>query len=254
MKQYNGTGTREMADDSVSLFKGCEGGCLACWNTASEIKRGHLLQNCRTISVPKETFKTPEQMKGKRIFCFYGHNISMSNIQIIIEYLLTLLQSGKEVLIVSKPWLECIKLLVDALSNFKDNIIFCHTITSIDDRKLMFMEPGTSLFKERIDSLDFTLETGYVTDVIIEPFWDEDPSELISIISAKANQIWFGKANHLEYRCKMNGVWDQPHVPAIVQKILHWQRPERLQEIYDTHKDNSKIIWKKEFLEAINIK
>ena len=64
-----------------------------------------------------------------------------------------LLAAGNEVLIVTKPHLECVERLCRELAAYKEKIVFRFTIGAMDDELLAFWEPGAPAFAERLAAL-----------------------------------------------------------------------------------------------------
>ena len=73
-----------------------------------------------------------------------------------------LLDNGNDVLIVSKPHLECIQRLCTLPS---EHILFRFTIGAYDDDTLRFWEPGAPPYDERLASLKYAFDAGFKTSV-----------------------------------------------------------------------------------------
>ena len=109
-----------------------------------------------------------------------------------------LLQSGNDVLITTKPRFAIIKAIIQQFRNYKKQIQFRFTITSIDDKLLEFWEPNAPRFKERLQSLRYAFGKGFKTSVSIEPFLDYDPTELVKTITPFITEsIWIGRMNYI---------------------------------------------------------
>ena len=67
----------------------------------------------------------------------------------------SLLESGNEVLVTTKPNFSTIEKIVSRFHAYKERMQFRFTITSLEDGLLKFWEPNAPLFQERIDSLKF---------------------------------------------------------------------------------------------------
>ncbi len=110
-----------------------------------------------------------------------------------LKVLEKMLKSGNEVLVTTKPYLNAINMIIHKLSEFKEQIQFRFTITSIDDNLLSFFEPNAPSYRERINCLKLIYEYEYKTSVSIEPFLDRDPILLIKEITPYCSEsVWIG--------------------------------------------------------------
>jgi len=109
-----------------------------------------------------------------------------------------LLESGNDVLITTKPRLVIIQEIAHQFSHYKEQIQFRFTLTSIEDKLLEFWEPNAPRIKERLASLKYAFRRGFKTSVSIEPFLDNDPTELVETIAPFTTEsIWIGRMNYI---------------------------------------------------------
>ena len=65
-----------------------------------------------------------------------------------------LLRVGNQVLVVSKPHLDCIEAVCEKFGDYQGQILFRFTIGACDDCVLSFWEPGAPVYAERKASLE----------------------------------------------------------------------------------------------------
>ena len=154
-----------------------------------------------------------------------------------------LLAAGNNLLIVSKPHLECIEKLCASLKQWQSQILFRFTIGTMDDQVAKFWEPGAPSIPERTDCLKLAIESGYATSVSCEPLLGgyETAVELVDALeSLVTDTIWIGKLNQPRRRvdCAERAVFDR------VRQIEHMQRDSEMLKLYDDLQDNPKVRWK----------
>lgn len=116
-----------------------------------------------------------------------------------IEILKRILIPGNEVLITTKAAPNVIKRLCQELKEFRFQIQFRFTITSMNNHLLQFWEPNAPKFNDRLESLIHAKKQGYKTSVSVEPFLDHDPISLISqIYQFVTESIWIGPMSQIK--------------------------------------------------------
>ena len=104
-----------------------------------------------------------------------------------------MLKAGNSLLITTKPKFEIIEYLCDYLEEYKKQIQFRFTITSINDSILKYWEGGAPRFGDRLASLVHAFSRGYKTSISIEPYLDKNPMYLINILAPYVSgSIWLG--------------------------------------------------------------
>jgi DNA repair photolyase len=161
--------------------------------------------------------------------------------------------SGNEVLVTSKPNLDCIKKICETFTEFKDKILFRFTIGSLDSLVLNFWEPEAPSFNERFECLTLAFKMGYKTSVSAEPLLDKDVHSLIRRLSPYVTDtIWIGKAEQLRKRLTMNG-YNDPNTIANADELMEWQNdPMLIRDLYEKYKDNPMIRWKTSYLKEMS--
>ena len=244
-------GTKEWAPYNFNFMNGCSNNCTYCYakEMAIRFKR-------KTPSTWK--IEEPVSMKGKsfskkpgRIMIPSSHDITPGNIDLSVEVINKLLQSGNELLIVTKPHLSCVKRLVDTFMEFRARIQFRFTIGSVSSETLLLWEPGATGFQERLESLQYTFERGFSTTISSEPLLDKNIDDLYTILSPfVTGSIWVGKMNFPDRRVKMNSAYKD--IPNHVQTLMDAQCDKNIIAIWEKYKNNPKIEWKESIKKVIN--
>jgi hypothetical protein len=111
-----------------------------------------------------------------------------------------LLAAGNEVLVTTKPHLAAVSRICRDFQQYKDQIQFRFTITSIHAATLKKWEPGAPSFEERLAALEHAFYAGYKTSISCEPALDEieDLVRLYDfVIRYVTESFWIGKMNHM---------------------------------------------------------
>jgi DNA repair photolyase len=199
-------GTKEWSTKTVNCCDGCSHDCLYCYAKGMAVDRFHRLTE-NQWSEEKVRHKDIDKnypLYNGRVMFPSSHDITPTNFYACWIVLDKLLNSGNEVLIVSKPHLECITKLCGSFKGFKNKIKFRFTIGSTNNDILSFWEPNAPSYEERIDCLKHSYEKGFKTSVSIEPILGniKDTLSLIDNIYPYAETIWIGAMNHLNYVAK----------------------------------------------------
>jgi DNA repair photolyase len=247
-------GAHEWATETANCINGCKHDCKYCYSKemAIRFKRktpySWKIEELRESSL-KKTFK---KCSGSYMFPS-SHDIHPEHLQENLMFLRKILSPGNNVLIVSKPHLECIKEICDRFSAYKDQILFRFTIGSADSNILKFWEPGAPDFDERLESLKLSYNLGFKTSISCEPMLDNHIEEVIkNSLPFVSDAIWIGKANFLLRRLKMNGYKDEKTISRSEQ-LIEWQRDSEILKLYDTFKKNNKIKWKESIKKVVGI-
>jgi DNA repair photolyase len=154
-----------------------------------------------------------------------------------------LLQCGHEVLIVSKPHLECIQSICLNFSRFREQILFRFTIGSTDNTVLHFWEPNAPTFDERLVSLEFAYGLRFRTSVSCEPMLDDRVDRVLMSVGLRvSDSIWIGKANQLRQRLKINGA--SAEVFHRAEELMAMQSDENIRALYEQFRGFPLIKWK----------
>jgi DNA repair photolyase len=247
----NGTGTKEWADISENIVRGCANGCIYCYaahkadsfdlKPRDEWTKEEFTKRANLTSYPH---------KDGVIMFPTAHDITPFNLETYLRVVKLMLASNNNVLIVSKPRFECIKRLVDELTEYKSNILFRFTICSTSPTVIEYWEPGAPKIEERIESLKYAFKNGYRTSVSAEPLLGGlgTAYDIEAVVDRYVTDtIWIGKLNKPRIRVPMN----DPSCINAVTYIESEQTDEKILAIYNGLKNNPKIRWKDSIKEAM---
>ena len=180
-----------------------------------------------------------------------SHDITPNNLTPCITVLEKLLKTGNEVLIVSKPHLDCIEAICSRFSDYRKRILFRFTIGACDDSVLSFWEPGAPTYSERIASLQYAYENGFQASVSVEPMLDSANIDRLieEVLPYVTETIWIGKMNHLTRLAKNAN----PQLLSAIQHVEAGQTDDIIHAIYLHHKLNPKIRWKASIKKVVGL-
>lgn len=182
-----------------------------------------------------------------------SHDITEANLADCLTVLKKLLAAGNQVLIVSKPHLNCITTLCRELDGFKGQVLFRFSIGSADDAVLSFWEPHAPPYRERIDSLRWAFEQGFKTSVSCEPMLDGDIQRVIDDARPfVTDAIWLGRVrmlgNHLALNAPGNtGAKDK------ARALMDLQTDDWIKALYAKHKDDPMIKYKDSIKKVVGL-
>jgi DNA repair photolyase len=252
------SGTKEWAPYSANFMTGCPNGCLYCYASANAIGRWKRVKpgEWGKPVFNEKSFNKKWGKKDGTIMFPTTHDIYPEILDKSVDFLKKLLEPGNDVLIVSKPNLQCITELCSELIEYKNQILFRFTIGSSSDQLLSFWEPESPKFSERYESLYVAHHCGYKTSVSCEPMLGDfnDIKSLIKDINKHVtDSIWLGKMNKLESRLKANG-FDIKDIPDwALSGINHWENGDNIWTLYHRYKEDPKIKWKESIKEIVGI-
>jgi len=208
-------GTKEWADVNINCYSGCLNNCRYCYAKIMAIRFNRkTLETWSTMEPNLKNIKRAYRKQKGRVMFPTSHDITEESLDGCLTVLEQLFKTDNEVLVTTKPRLECVKIICEKFNKFKNQIQFRFTITSMDEELLKFWEPGAPSFKERFEALKYAFENGYKTSISIEPFLDENVIPLINEIALYTTEsIWVGKMNYI----KATGITreEQPFYDAI---------------------------------------
>ena len=234
-------GTKEWADSNVNCYFGCSNNCRYCYAKKMAIRFKRKTEGTWKFMETnhKAIGKGYSKRKGRIMFPT-SHDITMESLKGCLHVLKKLLDADNEILITTKPTLNCIKKICYRFLNKKDLIQFRFTITSINNELLSFWEPNAPSFEERYEALKHAYNMGYKTSISIEPFLDENPFILVDkLIPYVTESIWIGNMNYVYVKnVKSNEIKFYKNIQRINKK-------ENLIKIIETtkkyEKDNIQI-------------
>lgn len=239
------TGTREWSDISFNLesFDGkCTNKCLYCF--AGEYFRRY--------------GRTPKQKPIKKypgIIMFpTRHDITSENVEDCSCVLRGLLSKGNEVLIVTKPNRDCVRVLRHDLAAFRDKITWRMTIGGFSETCEIW-EPKAPRTYERIVTLRHTFHNGFKTSVSMEPILETSVEKTITLFHLLepicTDTIWLGLMNKSDQRIKMN-CGNHEQVGMGMRLEMYWDYVH-VRQLYESLRNEPKARWKDSIQKILNI-
>ena len=251
----NTKGANQWKVKSCNFITGCQHDCLYCYSKASA-----LYKNTKTRESWKEETvnfnqlnKKQSRVRNGRVMFPSTHDISPTHLPESIQFIRNILVAGNEILIVSKPHLECIVAICNEFVDYKEKILFRFTIGSVNDETLGFWEPGAPSFDERIASLKYAYDSGYATSISCEPMLDNKIGDVISAVKPYVtHSIWLGTMNYMEWRLPTNNELTQEFKDKANQ-LYAWQSDDEIKALYEIYKNDPLIRWKNEIKEIVGL-
>lgn len=247
-------GTKEWAKYNENFIGGCSHDCKYCYAKSMAIRFNRKTADTwkhETVDVQKAS-KHFTKKKGRIMFPT-SHDITPQHLEHVIKFLENMLTTGNDVLIVTKPHIECIRVICDQFQQYSRNILFRFTIGSADPDTLTFWEPGAPGIDERLESLMHAYNTGFQTSISSEPMLDDRPDVLVDkVLPYVTDAIWLGKANKLINRLKVNGYGDSETMQKAGQ-LIDVQTDAFIQDLYYRYKENPRIKWKESIKKVVGI-
>lgn len=246
------SGTREWAVNNVNCVRGCAHNCAYCYARFNAVERFKWLplEQWPNEEVRwKQVNRAWKKMDGVTMFPT-THDITPGVLKPCLTVLKNLLTAGNQVLVVSKPHLECIRAICAECEPWKGQLMFRFTIGAYDDAILKHWDRNAPLFGERLDSLKHAFAAGYKTSVSVEPMLDADNvvGLVDRLIPFVTDSLWIGKMNRVEKRVAVK----TPEDAAAVKRIVEGQTDEKIRKIYEALKDRPLV--KKQYERAIKWK
>jgi len=213
-RQSRATGKREWAAATINIQRGCEHDCRYCyarWDAVTRRKQCTRDQ-WRQPHIFTERIEANYHRLNGRVMFPSTHDITTRNISECLVVIKKLLEAGNELLIISKPHLECVQLLCEVLRPWQRHVMFRFTIGSAFDKVLSFWEPGAPNFKSRFQSLTCAYLDGYRTSVSCEPFLDVHQAHIQCLFEECRPYLsddpdggfWVGKLRHWASRVDLS--------------------------------------------------
>jgi DNA repair photolyase len=230
------SGTKEWAEKNVNFQIGCENNCSYCY--ARRMNQRYDSVRIPDWSKPKIDLKKVAQSRRTRKstnFMFpSSHDITENNLNEYKTILKKLLDAGNNVLVVSKPRIECIKSICADFQSYKKQILFRFTIGSSDNTVLGYYEPNATEFQERLACLKLAHSMGYETSVSCEPMLDLNIEDVVTkCLPYVTESLWLGIMSLRNL--------DRDEDRAIFSQITSRSHCQRLWNLYGS---NPKIKWK----------
>jgi len=252
LKPSNCGGTQEWSVKTVNCCSGCSHDCRYCYAKGMAVRFKQLTPEQWSLERirQKDVNKAYKKFDGQVMFPS-SHDITPNNLGPCKKVLEKLLISGNQVLVVSKPHLDCIQTICGEFQNYSDQILFRFSIGACNDQILSYWEPGAPCYEERKSCLKFAYNASFKTSVSVEPMLDSaNIDTLISDLSPYiTHSIWIGTLNH----SSRFGKGADAILEQAIKNVELGQTDVALKDIYARHKDNLLIRWKKEIKKVVGI-
>lgn len=247
-------GTGEWAKHNVNIQHGCRHRCAYCYAGAMSIRFGR--KTAADWGVP-EIDRTKVAMrrgrKSGRIMFPTSHDIDSHNLDACLTVLKKMMAADNEVLVVSKPHLDCVRRLCTDLRPFKGQVTFRFTIGSASDAVLKAWEPEAPSFSERIACLKHAFDAGFRTSVSCEPMLDADIGSVIKAAKRYVtDSIWLGRANQLRQIVAINRPGDGK-ARAMADALISTVSDEHVRGLYARYGNDPVIKWKDSLKKILGI-
>jgi DNA repair photolyase len=247
------SGTKEWSVESVNCVLGCPHRCRYCYAAARAVKFGQC-PNREAWGTSYHKLRSSEVCKRRRkidgrVMFPTTHDITPQFLNPCIELLENLLRAGNEVLIVSKPHLDCVKALCSRLAFYREAVLFRFSIGAMDDSILSYWEPGAPSFAERLACLQYAHNAGYATSVSCEPLLQASNARGLfdALAPYVTDTIWIGKANQIRVRCAPGTD------PSEIARIESGQTDQAVREVYGQLRDEFKVRWKESYKQVLGL-
>lgn len=251
-KPRTSQGAMEWAVKTVNCCTGCSHDCLYCYAKEMAIRLKQVLPHQWPLERirDKDVYKSFKKYPGQVMFPS-SHDITANNLNACEIVLDGLLRAGNRVLVVSKPHFDCIESLCTLFRYFKGSIVFRFSIGAGNDQILSYWEPNAPSYDERMAALKLAHDKGFQTSVSVEPMLDSaNIDALISdLLPCVTHSIWIGKMNHLGRLEKAGGAI----LARAIETVRQNQTDSHIRALYQRHKNNPMIKWKKEIKKIVRI-
>lgn len=247
-------GVQEWADESANCCSGCSHDCHYCYAKANAARFKRVKPEDWHNEFPEELTRIKKLCKKPpcKVMFPTRHDISLANLDGCMEAIERLLYAGHELLIVSKPHVQCIAKIVDTFQDRKDQIMFRFSIGSPWHDTLAFWEPGAPSFAERFIALQYTFQKGYKAGVSCEPMLDSDATTLIARIKPYVtDSIWLGLPNNLKARLTLNNA--PKEIKERGKMLLEALSDRCVKVLYSRHKRDPMIKWKESIKKIVGL-
>lgn len=247
------TGTREWAQTTVNIQRGCEHNCRYCYarEMAVRFKKCTAEQWAQPVIHPAQVHLKKYRKREGVVMFPSTHDITLHNIDECLVVLKKLLLAGNNVLIVTKPSWGAVRQLCQKLVMHKSQITLRFTIGSTSDEVLGFWEPGAPDFLQRSRCLEYAYDMGYTTSVSAEPYLDDQVEYLYERLAPYVTQhFWIGKLRHLNKRVNMMEL-TAGQIVEYIQPLQAAQTDEKVLNLYRRLNGKPHVKWKDSIREVV---
>ena len=246
----NVTGTKEWAKKNANCVSGCSHDCFYCYARSISVRfRRKTAQTWKN-----EIVLGAKPIGGKpcRVMFPTTHDITPNTLPVCSNQIQLILDGGHEILIVSKPHLDCVAAICKRFKGYKKKILFRFTIGSAANETLKFWEPNAPSLDERLQALKLAHQQGFQTSISCEPMLDDNIEAVVKLVEPYVTtDIWIGKMNHVRARLSHNKATAE--VVAAGEALIKMQCDENIKSLYARLKNHPKIMWKDTIKKVVGI-
>lgn len=241
-KEHTGTGTREWSDHSHNIQIGCENDCHYCFaaSNAARFQQRPRAEWAREEFTSKVNSRSFRKREGVIMFPT-SHDITPFNVEQYIRIAKLMLEAGNQLLIVTKPRMDCVhKLVVELLPRWQGQMLLRCTIGTLNYDTSTKWEPNAPKPIERLLALRDAKISGFETSVSIEPMLGSvhDAASVIEEVRDNVTEtIWVGKMNQLRQRI-------DPKYTAMIEEVEAAQADHNIMALWERYQNDPIIRWK----------
>ncbi len=250
------SGTKEWAFKNENCISGCIHNCKYCYarSIARRFSRMKSADWHHEVVRHRDLNKSIGKCNGVVMFPS-SHDITPEHLNECMFMLDKILAAGNDdVLVISKPHLECMTPVCDEFTAYRDKIVFRFTIGSTDSAVLKFWEPNAPNFDERLQCLKYAYESGFKTSISCEPMLDDKVENVIrAALPYVTDSIWVGKPNRLMSILSLNGYKGDQETMTRARQLQTMLSDEYVNRLYSRYKNNPYIRWKDSIKKVVGI-
>ena len=241
------TGFREWSGRSYNIAYGCAHNCRYCLQRQNGVRHGDVpSREAWQNEVIKAVRPKVHECEGGVMFPS-AHDITPPLLAATVVAIRDLLAARNEVLIVSKPHLDCITKICQTFKG-SEKILFRFTIGTLNRKLAAFWEPGAPDPSERVACLKYAKGQGYRTSVSMEPMLagtEETFRTFQRLLPLVTETIWIGRMN-------LKAVFgDELGVRAAYQYVRALQSDAYILELVSRLGAEPKVRWKDSIRDVI---
>ena len=199
-----GSGTKEWAEVTENCCRGCANDCRYCYAAHNAIRFGQRVRgDWSREELTKRAEITSYPARDGVVMFPSSHDITPFNLEAVTRVARLILEKGNQLLLVTKPRLECMRALLEELAPWKDQVLWRFTIGSMNSATTSYWEPGAPDPQERLCCLQVAALEGWRTSVSIEPMLAGVDSTMRVVAAVRdwvTDSIWIGKMNKARLR------------------------------------------------------
>lgn len=251
-------GTKEWAEETLDIQRGCPNNCRYCYAKAEAIRfKAKTPQTwpIASINLPGMQAKFERLLRHKdplRIMFPAHHDITALNVRFCAAVVKDLVAAGHTVLVVSKPYPACIDFMCRYLDVERARVEFRFTIGSVHRENLHYWEPSAPTLGDRLESLCLARLCGFPTSVSIEPMLDTMPERVVALVRPHVSEaIWIGLPNFMAQRLAING--EPENVRQMGQELMESFTDPVVRRIYANLQGDPLIRWKESMKKRLGL-